>query len=101
MPSAAIDTSASGDTTVIAAPGAGKFLRVHGYDLAPAGTVSVKWKDTAGASYSGVMPTVVGAGPNEAFAHDGLFDLAANTGLVLNLSGAVQVGGTVDYSVRG
>lgn len=99
-PNMLIDTSSSGNTEIIAAPSSG-FIRVHGYVLVAAGSVNVKWTDGANNDYTGPMPMVAGnaiVAPND---RDGWFDLPPQCNLVLNLSGAVAVGGHVKHSIVG
>ena len=55
---AAIAVSDAGDNPIVAAPGVGKFIRVHGYLLTAAADVSVDWRsgvDAEATSLTGAM----------------------------------------------
>lgn len=100
--SAVITASATGATSVVAAQGAGKKIRVLAYCLRANAAVNWKWQsastDKTGLSYNG------GAGEGEAPSAPAgawLFETAANEALNINLSGAVAVGGFVVYVVIG
>lgn len=99
MPSQSISTAASGDTVIVSAPGAGKFLRVYSYGLIAGGTVQATWK-SGSLARTGPLPLIVNSGSNETDP-DGLFDCAPNEALILNLSTGVQVSGRVRYSIFG
>lgn len=98
MASAVVSFATATDHTVVAAPGAGKFLRVYGFFLAPAAPVVATWKSAATAK-SGAMtlatPLEVSFNPN------GWFDCGINEALVLTLESAIQVSGTVSYQIMG
>lgn len=101
MPFATISTSASGDTTLVAAQ-PGRKIRVVSYTVIAAGAVSVKFKsgstDITGAmalaANGGAAPSGAGLAPS-GFA--GLFETASGEALVINLSAAVAVGGHLTY----
>jgi hypothetical protein len=101
MPSAIVSINTSGDNTnVIPSPGPGKLIRVYAYVLGAASAVSVIFKDSAPTSYSGAVPlTPTFSAPN--CFPQGWFDLAVNTSLTLNLSGAVLVTGQISYGIIG
>ena len=91
-----ISTSTSGDNQLFAAV-VGRRHRVHGLRLSVAGAVTVQLRSAstvletfvfAGAGYAYVLPTRV--------AH--YMQTAENEALNLNLSGAVQVNGVLEYS---
>ncbi len=96
MPLAAISASASGANAVVAAPGAGYFIRVIGFTLSANAAVNAKWQsastDKTGLYYMGDKGGVVRSDPEY------LFDCAVNEALNLNLSGNVAVGGDVRYT---
>ena len=108
--SASISTNTSGDNILVAAPAAavgGASIRVHGYVLVAAGSVTVQWAQGAGTGtpLTGAMSLITGT-PLVVTPYDPAhgrnafyFALAANKGLNLVLGGAVQVSGHVLYSV--
>jgi hypothetical protein len=99
MRSAAISVAAPGDTTIVAAPDANKFIRVHSYSLIAGGTVNVTWKSGSTAK-TGPLPLIVNSGSNDT-ARDGCFDCAPGEALVLSLSAGIQVSGRVEYAIKG
>lgn len=99
MASAVIEHAASGDNTIIAAPGANKSIRVLGYTLIGAGAVNARWKSGASSNRSGPLTLTAGTGASPAVSKDGQFDCNPNESLVLNLSLAVAVNGHVTYVV--
>lgn len=103
MATAAIAAASSGDNTLVAAV-AGKRIRVHGYELSASGAVNAKFKDGAATDLTGLIYLAAagsGADADERTADpDGLFQTTAGNALLLNLSGAVAVGGWVDYSLE-
>ena len=99
MPSQSVSVSSSGDSTIVAAPGAGKFIRVFSYGLIAGGTVNATWKSGSSAR-TGPLPLIVNSGSNETDPN-GLFDCGVNEALVLGLSSPVQVSGRVRYEVFG
>lgn len=98
--SAPIAVSSSGDNTIVTAV-AGKKIRVLGYVLVANAAVNTKWKSGAGTDKTGLLYNAANGGvsapvvgdPSEVF----WFETAAGEALVLNLSGAVAVGGHVVY----
>lgn len=105
MPNVVIATSGSGDTILVAAPGANKFIRVYGYVLMSAGATTPEFKDGAGNSLSGKIwacgAANGGVSASGTVGIGGWFDCAVNTSLVLNNSAAIAVGGHVNYSILG
>lgn len=101
MPFASISTSASGDTTIIAAQ-PGRKIRVLNYTVIAAGDVSIRWK-SGSTNITGAMALATngGAAPSGAAqspsGHIGLFETAVGEALVLNLSAAIAVGGHLAY----
>lgn len=97
-----IDISASGDNTIVAAPGAGKFIVIDFLTVFPAAAVTVQFKDGS-TNFGGSFPldakqpiTVENAsGVRPAL------ELSNNSAFVINLSGAVAVTGWVNYRVIG
>ena len=90
------NAAASGDTTIVAAPGSGKRIRVHCLRLSVAGAVVVQIK----------TGTTVREVFNFAAAGNYALDLrvspyyvaAENEAIVINASGAVQVDGRIEYT---
>lgn len=104
MKSVAIAASSSGANTIVAAV-TGKRIRVLGYVLSFSGTVNAKFtdgtNDLTGLLY-GVADTAISAPcvPPVMGSQPGWFDTAAQgAALILNLSGAVAVGGHVLYDL--
>lgn len=101
--SKALTFNASGDNTLIAAPGAGLAIVVWKIWFTTAAAVNVTF-------YNGASPTTPLSGAAVfpaagSLALDGpegfeLYRMAANTAFVVNLSGAVALGGTVWYTVE-
>jgi hypothetical protein len=92
--------AASGDNTLIAAPGSGVKLVLAGIILQLEGTTATTLRLTNGASGSTVLRSFApnqGDGVALAFSRDARPKLTANTALILNLSGANTCGYTVWY----
>lgn len=98
MPSAVVSVASSGDNTVIAAQGAGTFIRVFGFSLVCASSVNATWKNGA-AALTGAYPFPANGGISRSQSNEPIFTLSENTALVLNLSAAVQTSGEVTYVV--
>lgn len=93
--SVAINCAASGDNTIVAL-GASQTIRVYGFFLVAASSVSVKWRDgTAGTDFHPAIQ--VGSWVLD---RDRLpwFVTTASLALVLNLSAAIQVSGRLYYA---
>lgn len=92
-----IDCAASGDNTVIAGT-AGQTIKIWSLILWWNGTVSVILKDAAVRNLTGVIAGVA----QSRFILDETthpwFTLTAASGFLVNLSGAVQVSGSVRYT---
>lgn len=101
MPSAPITASAGGDNTVVAAV-AGYSIRVLAFVLTFSAAVNAKFKSGASTDLTGLLYGI-GTGPPPITAEvpgevaRGLFQTQKGEALVLNLSGAVAVGGFVVY----
>ena len=101
MPSIAIDTAVSGNQTLVAAQGVGKYILIVGLNFTSNGSVIVSllsgttpiWKTYATATAGGgiVLPDSV---VRE-------LQCLPNQALVLNLSSAVGVSGNITYSILG
>lgn len=98
---AIINAALNGDNIIIAAPGALKVIRVYGFILfAQGGAVNAKWTDGVGGTslFGPVFPfNGVGAAWQQNRDGNPWWTGTANTALILNLSGAVQVGGRIWY----
>lgn len=105
MANVIINTSSSGDTTLLAAQGAGKIIRVLEYVIVSSDDTTVYLKDGAGNRLTGdLYATNVAAGGISASGEvkaGGLFDCAPNTALILNNSAAVAIGGHCRVSILG
>jgi hypothetical protein len=93
-----IQASASGNNTVLRAPGRGQFYRVGGWNYVATADVAATW-------FSGTRVVV---GKQDLIAHGGMvvnawpgFILETDAGkdLVLNLSLAVNVGGSLWFTI--
>jgi glutamate 5-kinase len=96
LKTAVVNESASGDRTIVAAV-TGKKIVVVAYSLVVAGALTLTWKSGSTAltgpqamAANGVSNMVSDVGTH-------LFETASAEALVLNLGGAVQVGGFVTY----
>lgn len=96
LQTAPINVATAGDATIVPAV-AGKRIKVVGYVLVAGGSVSVTWKSNA-TPLSGPLSLAANGGVSAHAAPPG-FVLRTNRGegLVLNLSGSVQVGGHITY----
>lgn len=100
MPSAVFNQNTIASHQVVAAPGAGFFIRVHGWHLQAAGTVTVTLRSAATNKVGPMAMTATGANTASGFSYDGWFDCAVNEALNIDLAQAIQVGGVVNYSIR-
>ena len=96
MPALNVDVSTDG-STLVAAPGVGRFIRIMGYNLQPASTAVVTLK-----SASTVKATLQGAGPWALSVNkETTIDCVPNEALVLGNAGTVRVTGVIEYVVYG
>lgn len=92
-----ISTNTSGDNTLVAAV-ADRSTKVYGLRLSVAGAVIVQVKrgstvlETFNFAAAGVMPPLI-------LREEPYYRTGVNEALVLNLSGAVQVNGALEYGV--
>ena len=94
----------SGDQTIVAAPGAGRYLWPVGYRLSAETAVGVQWKDAAGTTavtHSGTMYLGDKRAEGEPISPYPWAKLGDNKALVLNLDAAQLVGGYVTYRTIG
>jgi hypothetical protein len=89
------------ETSLVAAPGAGKLIRVHSWLLmGSAAAVGALIQGSGGAAKDRVrLGNGTGAAPATQ-RPDFLFELAENTALFLSVDAAVTVSGRVTYSVQ-
>lgn len=98
--SATVNVSSSGNNTAIAAV-AGKRIVVLQGDLIAAGAVTVTVQSSGGTVLDGPSAFAANGGklyPQSTFGH---FATGRGEGLVINLGGAVQVGGHLVYAIVG
>ena len=96
---ALINASASGNTVIVAAQGAGTRIRVTSYLYVVEAAVDVAFRSGSTTVRAGPMPhdgKGQGVTPSDP---GGLFETDANEALNINLSGAVIVRGHLTYSV--
>lgn len=94
---APINASASGANAIVAgAPG--RTIVVLGYVFVAAGAVEVTWESGGGSLLSGPMSVGANGGVSLAYNEKGHFWTLPGESLVMDLSGAVVVGGHLLYS---
>lgn len=100
MPVAPISATGAGDQAAIAAPGAGKRIRLYSFGLIAKGAVDVSIK-SGSTVVAGPYPfTAAGVGISRQFVDPIL--CGVNEAVTLNLSaGSVQVGGDIEYAIQG
>lgn len=95
-----INISTSGDNTIIAAPSTtGNYLAIDFISFLPTTAVAVQFKDGSTA-YGGPLPldTKQALTWENSFCNQkGVITLSPNQAFIMNLAGAVQVGGVVRY----
>lgn len=98
MPSVVINVAAAATTPLVAAPGAGKWIRVLGYVLYAGGTVNATLK-SAGNALTGPFPLKDQGRVQAPETPDGWFDCNQNEALNLVTDAASQVSGHLKYQV--
>jgi hypothetical protein len=101
LKSAAVSCAASGDNTIIAAPGAGKQLVIDHLNFIVTSAVAVTFK-SGSTSLSGAYPFDTKqaiALDNAMQAEKGVITCGVNEAFIINLGGAVQVSGFVRYRI--
>ncbi len=94
---APVSAASMGDNVVVLATG-GKKIRVISGAIVAAGSVNVQFlDDPAGTPLTGVMNFVSNSGVQIPYAPSGNFQTSIGKALVLNLSGAILVGGWISY----
>lgn len=99
----AIDISSSGDNTIISAPTAPAYLAIDHVNILPTSAVTVKFQ-SATTELTGPYPLDAKQAltlENPSDWQNGLMQMAPGEAFVINLSGAVQVGGYVRYRIIG
>ncbi len=94
-----INVSTSGDNTVLAAGALGP-ITVHGYDFVAAGTVSVKIMSGA-TDLTKAQPMVANQQIEKSYNEEGWFQTDGSGALIINLSAAVAVTGSMLVSLTG
>ncbi len=102
MPNVSFNTSSSGTTTLVAAPGSGKSLQLLGFAITGFGDVLAKFRDSTGTPVEFTAVRVKDGGglvapPSPEWEWIG----GDNKSIDLNLSAAIQVVGHVTYRVIG
>lgn len=95
-PKYAVVNATSSGLNVIVAGVAGKKIRVLNWYIVSSGGVTAIWQSNVTA-VSGPMPLVASSGAHAGEAVLGHFETIAGEPLVLNLSGATLVGGSITY----
>lgn len=107
MPRTKIDTSSSGENSIVAAGASNQAVRVLSYKLVAAGSVTVQWMDgttemegpcsmIVGVPHFGVPCLArVGAGISDRFVY---YETTPGNALQLNLGSGVQVSGYVEWT---
>lgn len=96
-----ISISTSGDNTIIAAPGDGKYLMIDHINFIVSAGVTVQFKDGA-TNYGGAYPLSTDQAvvlENAMRNEHGVITLSNNSAFVINLSGAVQTSGFIRYRI--
>jgi hypothetical protein len=93
---AVVNASSAGANTIVAAV-AGKKILVQLYLAVATTAVNVSWESSGGNILDGPVPCGATGGVMGNFSPVGHFITESGEGLVLYLSGAVQVGGHVQY----
>lgn len=102
MPTVSFASNTSGNTELVAAPGAGKSIQLLGFTLSAAGTVVASLQDSEGTPLNLTRHALING--SQAVAPPSAewqWVCGANTALRLNLSGAVFTYGSVTYRVVG
>lgn len=98
MPTAVIDEDTDGEI-LIAAPGAGKQIRILGWDVTGADAVEVSFKSNTDVLWKTLAVGAAGSGIVIPMNVDRDTHCATNTALTIGLSGSVRVVGSIDYCV--
>lgn len=92
-----ISCSSSGDNTIVSLV-SDKKIRVLSWDLISNGIVNVKWKSSSTTELTGLYYLIANTGIAKSFTELGFyFETSIGEALVLNLSAAIAVGGSINY----
>lgn len=100
---AVLSISTSGDNTLIAAPGNGRYIAIDFILMFPTTAVGVLLK-SGSTSLSATLPLDAKQAivvDNAATLQDGIITCANNEAFVINLDSAVQLGGWIKYRIIG
>lgn len=97
---APINASSSGNNTIVAAV-TGKTIVVLKYKYIASGAVIATWESSGGTILDGPCSLAANGGAQEPHNDHGHFAAVYGEALVLNLSAAVQVGGSLVYCLIG
>lgn len=95
-----LNLTGSGDTTLLAAPGAHLFIRVLHYNLTSDRPVTVLFK-SGSETKTGTYGTFGSGGGIAPYSEEAAFDCNPNEALVGNLSVAANVIGNIRYTIKG
>lgn len=98
--SVAINAGSSGNNTLVAAVYGKRIVVILG-DVIAAGDVTVTFQSSGGAVLDGPYAIAANGGKIFPDTDRGHFSTLAGEGLVINLTGAIQVGGHLVYAVVG
>ena len=96
--SVSINASSSGANTIVAAQ-PGYIIVVTAYKIVCAGAVTVTWESSGGRDLDGPCAFAANGGESTPVSPDGHFWTDLGEALIMTLSGAVQVGGHVAYTL--
>ena len=101
MPSIVIDTSTTGNTTLVAPPGTLSSIQVLGLNITSANTVTVSLYSGAVLLWKTYATTIAGGGIVLQDTAERAMFCAPNQPLILNLSAPVAVAGSLTYVIKG
>lgn len=91
--------AAVGGNTMVVAPFAGRRILVVKYSLVCAVANTIQWFSSGGTALSGPMSFAANGGISEPECEVGITATLTGEGLVINLTGASQVGGMLTYLI--
>jgi hypothetical protein len=99
MPAVTFDVSSASTTALVAAPGAGRRVRVFGYRISADAAVKCTLKSGTTAREPIYATKAVGGGMIGTFSENGFWDCADNEALNLTTDASANVGGVLFYSI--
>lgn len=96
-----INATGSGDTTLVAAPGARQFIRVLHYHVTAKSPTVVTMKSGSTTKDICYATNASGGGIATPEYPTGIFDCGLGEALIINLSTAASVGGAGKYTIKG